>query len=492
MNDGPLERSGRSGYTTTMYAKNLAHFLHEALVRPDPLSDTLKRFEHLRGFGLLPRGRENAGVRLDDKQIASAVLGFAPIGLGFAGLASLSLGGLCSVGGAVAGFRNCRTLQDTMAAILASDDACTSVVALTLTIDRTNQGDDYHARAVFDEKGVRRTISFVSDMALSLLREGAEKTHDHDRIHAPSARQLALGREFFLRLRRDIAVSRHLDLPLKTDWTEYESEEEKSEFHRKLGARVSSRFMNLPVDTAVAWPKEPTLVTFAGHQFVLFPRTKDNSHSISIDLTNQRLSHVEARTLLNRFLSILSWCQDQHAILGDGWSGNPVPVPVRRYDKGGTIAGQWVFDRSLPENKEILQRLAYYREGLNAHEAGLVSYEVLSFFKVFEQRVKGDGKAPNPTKIWIRDNFDAVATKLSPDALKRFEEARGGKPGHKYIFDNCRVATAHASEKFPSDADASLEIRRLYSAAEVIHALARHYLKTEFHLSDSYFSDDAR
>jgi hypothetical protein len=48
-----------------------------------------------------------------------------------------------------------------------------------------------------------------------------------------------------------------------------------------------------------------------------------------------------------------------------------------------------------------------------------------------------------------------------------------------------------AFERFPSDADASVEIQRLYSAASVIRALARYYLKTVYMLSDSYFSDVA-
>jgi hypothetical protein len=192
--------------------------------------------------------------------------------------------------------------------------------------------------------------------------------------------------------------------------------------------------------------------------------------SISIDLATQRLSTDDARTLLNRFLSLLSWCQDQHAVLGDGWSVNPVPRPISKIEKGGSVAGQWVFSRTLPEDPDLLQRLAYYREGLNAREAGLVSFEVLSFFKVFEQRAKSDGRSPNLTKIWIRDNFATVHDMLNSDVTDRFDKARGTKPADKYIFENCRVATAHASEQFPSDADASPEIRRLQLGYQSIRA----------------------
>jgi len=472
-----------------MYAKELTHILHAAFARPDPFGDTLTRFEHLRGYDRLPRGRENAATRLTDVHIASAILGFVPIAPAWAGHVSLCLGGLCAVGGPKASFRGSKTLLETIAAVLSSDEACRSVVAITFTIAKDNGSDEYYARAVFDEDGHRKTISYVSKLAVSLLSDGAEQRYDHDRIDAPSARQLALGRDFFLRLRREVVLSRELNQPLKTDWTEYANEEEKDAFHRSLGARPNSHFLNLAVDTSVAWPTEPTRIEFAGHHFVLFPRTKDNSHSISIDLTAERLSAEDARTLLNRFLSLLAWCEDQHAVLGDGWSGNPVPVPVRRYDKTGTIAGQWVFFRSIPNDSDLLQRLAYYREGLNARDAGLITFAVLSFFKVFERRVKSDGRTPNPTKVWIKDVFESVAATLDPEVMKRFNEARSGKDVHRYVFDNCRVATAHASEEFQSDADESPEIQRLYSAADVIQALARHFLKTEYALSGSLYSD---
>ena len=472
-----------------MYAKELTHILHAAFARPDPFGDTLTRFEHLRGYDRLPRGRENAAKRLTDLQIASAVLGFVPTAPAWAGHVSLCLGGLCAVGGPKASFKSSRTLLETITAVLSSDEACKSVVAITLTIAQDNRSDEYYARAVFDEDGHRKTVSYVSKLAVSLLGDGAEQRYDHDRIDAPTARQLTLGREFFLRLRKEIVLSRELNRPLKTDWTEYANEEEKDAFHKSLGARPNSHFLNLPVDTAVAWPKDPTRITFAGHQFVLFPRTKENSHSISIDLAGERLSAEDARTLLNRFLSLIAWCRDQHAALGDGWSGNTVPVPIRHNSRAGTIASQWLFFRTIPNDPEVLQRLAYYREGLNAREAGLVAFAVLSFFKVFEQRVKSNGRAPNPTKVWIKDVFDAVAATLDPEILRRFHGARNGKDVHKYIFDDCRVATAHASEEFQSDADASPEIQRLYSAADVIQALARHYLKTEYALSDSLYSD---
>lgn len=473
-----------------MYARHLSELLHYQLAEPEKFEETIKRFEAMRGYDLLPRGRQNAGIRLSDEQIASAVLGFVPTRPGWAGHVSLILGSLCAVGGPRSSIHGTETLLGSIAAVLASDDVCGSVVAFSFTIARLPTGEQYYAKAIIEDSNERKTISYVSHMATASLQEGAEKTYDHERIAAPSARQLVLGREFFSKLRRDVAVSRHLNLPLKTDWQEYETEEEKANFHRRLGATRNSRFLNLGIDTQVTWPKEPTRVQFAGHHLVMFPKTKNNSHSISIDLANESLSSEDARTLVNRFLSLLSWCDDSYAVLKDGWSGNPVPVPVSRSESAFSTTLRWVFNRPIPEDSELLQRLAYYREGLNARRAGLVTYEVLSFFKVFEHRAKSKRGEENLTKIWIRDAFRKISGSLNREVLERFDSHRDGKEVGNYIIENCRVATAHTSESFPSDADASEEIRRLYSAAEVVHSLARHFIRAEYRLSTQHYSNN--
>lgn len=77
-----------------MYAKNLSLILHRQLSETDSFDDTLKRFESLRGNGLLPRGRDKADQRLTNEEIASAVLGFVPSLCGWAGHVALIMGDL--------------------------------------------------------------------------------------------------------------------------------------------------------------------------------------------------------------------------------------------------------------------------------------------------------------------------------------------------------------------------------------------------------------
>lgn len=450
----------------------------------------MERFERLRGHDRLPRGRENAGTRLTDEQIANAILGYVPTLPGWAGHVSLCLGALCAVGGPAASIAGTKTLLESMTAVLADQATCKSLVSFSLSTAREENGDEYYAKCVFEEGGARKVVSYVSHMAVSLTREGAEKTYDHEQVNARTARQLVLARDFFTHLRREVGISRRLNLPFKTDWREYETEEERGAFHRKLGAQQGSCFLNLAVDTHVTWPKEPTRMEFGGHHFVLFPKTKDNSHSISIDLANERITAEEARTLLNRFLSLMSWCDDRHAVLKYGWSGNPVPVPTQRSNEAFHTTSQWVFSRSIPEDAELLQRLAYYREGLNARYAGLVTFEVLSFYKVFEKRERSKPGKPNPTKLWIADIYAQATETLRPEIIQRFDADRGNVAVERYLAENCRVAAAHASAAVPSDADALPELRRLHSAADIIHALAHYFIRKEYGLSRLHYSDE--
>ena len=474
-----------------MYAKNLSLLLHRQLSEPLSYDETLKRFESLRGYGQLPRGRNKAAQRLTNSEIARAVLGFVPIFSGWAGHVALIMSDLRPVGGVSACFIEAASLGEAMVSLLSRDDDKNAIVSLTLSIARMPGNDEYQAKLIFEEDGQRKTTSYVSKYALTLAAAGAEKDFDHDRPLSTNTRQLVLNREFFRELKHDVDLSRHLDRPLETDWREYETEEERDAFHERIGARRGSRFLNLGVDTTVTWPKEPTRVEFGGHYFVLFPKTKENSHSISIDLHHEHITAEDARTLLNRFLSVLSWCDDRHAILREGWSGNPVPVPVPRRDMAFSTMMTWMFYRSMPEDAALLNCLSYYREGLNAAEAGIASQEVLSFFKVFETGFKHlHSKEIGPkTREWIKEVFDDACKDVLSERLQRFDEDRQEKAVEKYVYDNCRVAAAHASKRFVSDADMSSETRRLSVAAEIIRALARHYVRTTFNFSDSYLSD---
>lgn len=466
-----------------MYAKNLSLFLHRVLSEQRSYDETLVRFEGLRGYGLLPRGRENAAQRLTNEEIARAVLGYAPTLSGWAGHVALIMSDLRPVGGVSASFKKAASLSETIATLISDDEDLNTLVSLTLSVARIPGNDEYRAKLLFENDGQRQTTSYVSKRAFTLVAAGAEIDFDHDRPLSTNTRQLVLDRKFFRELKREVDLSRHWDRPLETDWREYETEEERNAFHKRLGALRGSTFLNLGVETTVTWPKEPTRVEFGGHQFVLFPKTKENSHSISIDLQSERINAEDAITLLNRFLSVLSWCDDRHAILRDGWSGNPVPVPVPRRDMASSIMMIWMFHRTMPEDAVLLNCLSYYREGLNAAEAEIASQQVLSFFKVFEMR-----RDARKAKNWIKRVFSDACADVHARTLEQFHLDRKEFEIEDYCY-NCRVAAGHASKKFKSDADVFAETRRLSVAAEIMRALARYYIRTKFDFSETYLSD---
>ncbi len=508
-----------------VYAKNLSKLLHQELSFRSSYETTTERFESLRRYDQLPRGRERAAQRLSNEEVAAAILGFVSERESWAGHVALCLGDLRPVGGVHASFLGAETLKQAIARIFEDENNHRNLVSLTLSIAQITGSDEYHAKLVNDKNDIRTTYSYVSKYALSLSNFEAEKNFDHERPRSSNTRQLVLDRRFFQKLKRALDFSRQLNKPLQTDWSEYKTEEEISAFRKKLGAKQNSNFLHYEVNTDAAWPHEPTRMVFEGRYLVLFPKTKEQIQSICIDLHHERITMDEARTLISRFLSLLSWCDDSYAILGDGWSGSPVPISIPRGETARKIMNPWIFDRKVPTNEKLLQCLAYYREGLNAHQAGLTSLEVLSFYKVIEK--SDETKSVN---WWIKENYDDAIKGVELHIVKKFEDhlpkyqeelegelkkaetkANVEKEGEakekaekrcksiknsldrlkgSYLTQKFRVATAHRSSKAPSDPDISVEIDRLSVAAIILHALARHFITSTFKFSNLYWDDD--
>ena len=105
--------------------------------------------------------------------------------------------------------------------------------------------------------------------------------------------------------------------------------------------------------------------------------------------------------MLAKFLSVLSWCSDNYAIMQEGWSGNPIPVPVPKRNLAFTTTSHWSFDRKISSSEEVCRALALYREARNAHYNFLVGYAVVSYCKVIEVR---NPRGPD-VKKWIKQNF---------------------------------------------------------------------------------------
>jgi hypothetical protein len=247
----------------------------------------------------------------------------------------------------------------------------------------------------------------------------------------------------------------------------------------------NSNFLNVGVDNQVTWPGEETLVDFEGHKLILLPKTRENTTSVHIDLHKNRLTAEDALTVINRFLSVLTWCDDQFAVLQDGWSGSPVPVAVPKRDLAFTTAYHWIFDRKIPQSNEARIAIALYREGRNAEQNYLTSYAVLSYYKIIELKYhRGD------VINWFRDNLIILKQRhYTSDILKAFEKDCDTEKPQDYLYGACRIAVAHAKPKKrqASDPDNMRELQRLHVAAAVLRELARLFIQNEWHVSDCAF-----
>jgi hypothetical protein len=476
-----------------MYAKNLERILAILCERSDVSHSTFQefdeRFKSLRGYGRLPRGRKRREEKLSYKNIAAAVFGLAAMGPNWAGHVAIVLEGLRPVGGTAASFYAAETLSDAVAVLLANKDARKRFIRLTVTVAETGVNSNGGAELIYERDCEKRRAYFVPKEAVSLLSPGREVGFDPDRarLNAPAMREMSFSRTFFERLAQECEMAERFPAPPEGDGSEYNAEEAEQERYRKLGVRNGSRFLNIGVDNQVTWPKEEKLVKFDRYHLVLMPKTRDNMQSVHMDLTANRLDDREAMTVINRFLSVMTWCDDNFAIAQDGWSGNPVPVPVSKRNLAFTTVYDHIFDRKIPDSEEARRALALYREARNAQQNAFISYAVLNYYKIIEIRNHGKGAV----RKWFQTNFEVLrAESKGDDDVGRFLALCGHEPPHKYIHDSCRIAVAHAGKLSKSDPDDIHEIARLHTAARVMHLLARRFIKQEFAISDLMYSGD--
>jgi hypothetical protein len=461
-----------------MFAKSLEGVLHRLLRGVDlagaEAGDMAARFEALRGSGLLPRGREHRATRLRPDQIANAVIGLTTYRASWAGLSCSSMVRLQPIGGVdAAAFRE-PTLRKLVTRLLTDEGARAAFVSLRLSASESGKNAYGAATAYFVVEGALAPTSYVSEFATSALHAGQE-AFDAERRFAPASRDLVLNQAFFVELARAIGWSSSIPEP-EGDGSEYDADDAHRARMERLQISPAAQVLNMAVDTHAAWPREETLVTFDGVRLILMPPTRETSISIHVDLRGNGVSSEQAQTVIRRFLSVLAWRDDQYAVLGHGWSGNPVPVAVTKTTPIFMTAEPWFAPLRSAADDRTDRALAHYRAGLNADHAGLVAYAALSFYKVLEVRFRKDDRIAK----WIARVLPSLRAEDHDDALwTRFDAARGDEAPEAYIKAAYRLAAAHASTRQPSDEDDTEELRRLGTGADVLRALARVLMRNE-------------
>jgi hypothetical protein len=473
----------------SMLARQLASFLATELHTIEPSrtrpADIQERFERLRGYRMLPTGRTKNVTHLSHAEIAAGILCIGATRPGYAGSIANMLAKLQPVGGAQSSFRQGATLSLAIQELFQSEAALESFVELRISESEVSTNSHGRASITFREKDATITAHYVSPMASTLLRSGANETFDPRNAVTTVVAEKVFYPRFFRRLYRTLQSEaafprRHLPVPIEDEGEEVQKEERA----RRLGLTPISHFLNIGVDNQVAWPHTETVVEFEGHHLILMPRTAKEIASVHIDLSRSRISDEEAITLINRFLSLLAWCDDNFAVQQDGWSGNSVPAPIPKQNLAITTTYNWLFDRKLPATSRARRALAIYREGRNAEQNHLVSFAVLSYYKIVELKYRGKSEA----RTWFRDNFGELERDPKwADDVPKFLEACGTEKPSDYLYRACRVAVAHANKPYSTDPDDIHELRRLHVAARVLRALARQFISRELGVSDCAF-----
>ncbi|MDN5292264.1 MAG: hypothetical protein PWQ06_2503 [Anaerophaga sp.] len=240
-------------------------------------------------------------------------------------------------------------------------------------------------------------------------------------------------------------------------------------------------WLNCGVTTQAEWPSSRKEVKFGDHMFVLLPRTKEYSASIHIELTGISSNH--GLTLVNRFLSSLSWKCDAPAINHYGWSGSPELMPVPRHD---IPFGYSPFDHFPSELIEIDEEkaklaVALYRDGRSLDS---VPFQFLSYFKILNI-IWTDSKK-NGVNLLVAGLKSVLDDITDNDAIQRINEIQKdhGDPAH-YLYKSGRCAVAHAFSDPVVDPDDIDDVHRLSKDLWLMQQVAKLAIEKQFNIEQS-------
>ena len=243
------------------------------------------------------------------------------------------------------------------------------------------------------------------------------------------------------------------------------------------------RWLNIGVTGRACWPTDETTINFGGHDLILKPATLESDQSIHINL--RRLSGADALTLINRFLSVLSWCDDQAMENDYGWSGTPVPVRVPRKSRATGSSIAFPFFRDLEPDPKARLALALFREAATVNSG---PYSFLGYFKILnvfwrDKFSKVDGVSRNEVVEGIRDSLPSLK---DPNAVERLKILNATQPDvADYLYKSGRCAIAHAYSDPIVDPDDVSDLRRLSSDLPIIKEIAERLIRHDLKVSRS-------
>lgn len=240
------------------------------------------------------------------------------------------------------------------------------------------------------------------------------------------------------------------------------------------------------VDGEIEWPRKQAVVKFGNWELLAFPSTRDHEPSLQIELSSNRVREIEARSICNQLLSICSWCDDAPASLLSGTCGSPKATPLPRDRRSGhltSIVDEWPYSRSPVEDPDQKLALGLYREAVWQNCHGSIPYAALGFFKILEIRQGGEGR-----KKWMpRQLLHEIETKgLDEFYFGYFMSLvieQKTEPS-KYLYNNCRLAVAHATKAPVINPDDAQQVRDLSACTPILRSLARIYIRDDLGIQE--------
>jgi hypothetical protein len=235
-------------------------------------------------------------------------------------------------------------------------------------------------------------------------------------------------------------------------------------------------WLNVGIKGHATWPTKETTVKFSGHELLLKPGTKNTEQSIHVNLN--KISQQGALTLINRFLSILSWCSATPMENLYGHSGSVVSAAIQRRTTRafGSCICDYPFYRKIEEDPKVRLALALYREALTVNS---IPFSFLSYFKIlniFWAR-------SNELIEGIRQTLPAIKDEQAIERVEKLQKTESDVP--KYLYESGRCAIAHAYSDLLVDPDDVTELRRLSQDRWVIRAIAEYLIKNNLNVSRS-------
>ena len=217
------------------------------------------------------------------------------------------------------------------------------------------------------------------------------------------------------------------------------------------------------------WSIASQKVQWRGVDIWIMPITKNHYPAVALKVPRGK-SRTECEELLMRFLSMLSWVEEQ-GFMVDGVGGGNLPRPMGRdKERGFSICVE--FDLSyFPEvtDEKALLALALMREGRGLNHVGCA---FLSFYRVLEVAF-----ATNEQRIaWI----SAALTNLTGRGVKEAIDGIKAQDVGRHLFESGRCAMAHANRKPIVDPDKPADLRRLGSELPIVRALATKAIEEVF------------